>query len=333
MVSIEREFELRVFVLSDENGQVLLGSERSRSFLASHQMDPLNPKLSDSFFFKNQVLELDKDRVGNLLAVFAVPFSQVNQVQKNYLKLGFFFFLALLSGALFIVWGLIQRLSSLEDESQRSKRLAQFGSLAAGVAHDVRNPLSILGLQLQELREMHENDRESLGLVNKMGKEIKRIDHTVASLLIFGRESLPFDQPIIIEDIIAEILGQEDIGNMELSVNVPRVALKGNHDLIYRMFENLLRNSSEAVGEEMVAVKITGEESDSQLVLIIEDNGPGLEHPDRVFDEFFTTKKEGTGLGLLVVKDAVQRHQGRVECSSIQGKGTSFTIRFPLSKF
>lgn len=331
MTSIEREFELKAFVLFDADGNLLLGSETSRLFLKNHQFDPLKPELPSSYDYVIKKLKTEDNYRLQLISVLPVPLSQVNHVQKSYLKLGFFFFLALLSGALFIVWELIRKLSSLEDESQRSKRLAQFGSLAAGVAHDIRNPLSILGLQLQELREMHLGDPESVNLVNRMGKAIKRIDHTVASLLIFGRESLPFNEPILIDDIIAEILGQEDLGNMELSVYVPRVILHGNHDLIYRMFENLLRNASEAVGHGSVKVSITGEIKGSNMLITIEDDGPGLENPDRVFNEFYTTKSEGTGLGLLVVRDAIERHNGSVECTSRPDRGTSFRIVLPIT--
>ena len=317
--------------LFDVNRNLLLGSETSRLFLKTHRFDPSKPELPDSFDHGIKILKTGDDRTLKLVAVLPVPLSQVNQVQKNYLKLGFFFFLALLSGALFIVWELIRRLSSLEDESQRSKRLAQFGSLAAGVAHDIRNPLSILGLQLQELREMHSGDVESVNLVSKMGKAIKRIDHTVSSLLVFGRDSLSLDEPLLIDDILAEILGQEDLGNIELSVYVPRVTLRGNHDLIYRMFENLIRNASEAVGHDSVKVSITGEVIGSNMTIIVEDNGPGLQNPDRIFNEFYTTKSEGTGLGLLVVRDAVERHNGSVECSSQAEIGTRFKIVLPIT--
>ena len=330
---IERGFELKSLVLVDSIGKILLGTEVSRVFFEENHSNPLKLELPDSFFHRHKVVQLGGEQVGFIVAVFAVPFSQVIRLQENFLSLGFFFFLALLSAVLILARGLIKRLLTLEEESERSRRLAQFGSLAAGVAHDVRNPLGILGLQLQEMREMYEGDLESQDLLSKMGKEIKRIDHTVASLLVFGKESLPFDQIILIEDIIAEILGQEDLGNMELTVDVEPVRIEGNHDLIYRMLENLLRNSSEAAVDELVRIRITGKVLGSDLHLTVQDDGPGVEEPQKVFDEFFTTKKEGTGLGLLVVRDAVERHQGEGKCTSIPGDGTCFHIRLPIPNF
>ena len=330
---IERSFYLESILVIDEGNNPLVWSESGAVYSGQvFDSDALQPIGSHKW----TMVPLSKthpELKGTVCIAFTLPFSDLLSIQKNYLQAGFFLFLALFSAGILLFRQLLDRIFSLQQRYDQSKRLAEFGALAGGVAHDIRNPLSIIKLQLQSLQEMHAGDRETEDFLENISRAVKRVNHTISTLMVFQKENLAFDNEIRFPALIEDMSKGDRFGNHDIILDMAPTILKGNQDLLYRLFENLLKNSSEAIEDGSGEIRILGERNALGYRIDIIDNGVGMESTEKIFDPFFTTKNYGTGLGLLVVKDAVERHGAEISCKSTVGKGTRFTIQFPSILF
>jgi len=220
----------------------------------------------------------------------------------------------------------------------RSEQLASVGRLAAGVAHEINNPLTgVLAFadMLREKENMDDQDREDLDLIVR---ETKRAREIVRGLLDFARETPSQKVELAINDLLREttrLLGKreafQNIYIVEaLDDNLPPV--HGDKNQLQQVLVNLCLNACEAMsngGTLMVASHC----DDGRVVVEITDTGCGIkrEHLDKIFEPFFTTKPvgKGTGLGLSVTYGIVQQHGGTLEVESQEGKGSTFRITLP----
>jgi two-component system sensor histidine kinase HydH len=227
---------------------------------------------------------------------------------------------------------------SLQEEIRRKEKLAAVGSLAAGIAHEIRNPLSsIKGLATYFGNKFAETDedKESAGV---MVREVDRLNRVISELLEFARPSeLKLKQANINELLEHSIrLVQQDAksNNIELNFsatdNLPSVLL--DPDRFSQALLNLHLNAIQAMHEGgVLSVKSTlGEEG--EIKIEIADTGRGIPPEDlnKIFDPYFTTKTKGTGLGLAIVHKIVETHGGDIKIRSIPEKGTVFTISIPV---
>jgi len=262
---------------------------------------------------------------------FSLPFEGFTQLQQNALQAGFFFFVFVFSAGILLVKNLMDRSLQLQEEVESSQKLAEFGKISAGVAHDIRNPLSIIGLKVQELLELHEGDCETIDHLSQLKSAMGRINHTVGTLLVLQKENLPMDQEIDLKEILSSVIEDQQVTGFQIDFDVQEVKITGNRDILYRMSENLTRNALESGSGLPVHLRISGEHQEDRYKLSFADNGSGIEDLDSIYQPFFTTKNYGIGLGLMVVRDAVSRHSGEIECHSSKGNGTEFVIYFPAS--
>ena len=231
-------------------------------------------------------------------------------------------------------------LKELYGQLVQSEKMAAFGSLGAGLAHEVKNPLAgILGITQLSLRGL-----ESGHLLEKnlkiIEKETKRCKTIIENLLKFARqEKVEFsevDIPQVVADAFAIVDHQLGINSVrveqEIEPGIP--SCQGNANQLQQVLMNLMINSQQAMGGAAGLVKLSARKSGRGLVeLRVSDNGPGIpkEIQSKIFDPFFTTKLagQGTGLGLSVTYGIVKDHGGDIRLESVPGEGATFIITLP----
>jgi signal transduction histidine kinase len=230
--------------------------------------------------------------------------------------------------------------SANSDENlQRLDRLANLGTLSAGIAHEIKNALVPIKTFV-ELVLQKSDDRE---LARTVERELKRVDSLVGEML-----RLATPRPVAFTSIqVHEILEislrllQHQITAKTISVvrdfKAAPSEVRGDEAQLQQVFMNLLLNALEAMNSDGVMTISTemasGHNSTHWLKINIQDTGMGIskENLSRVFDTFFTTKKNGTGLGLAISKRVVHEHSGKIEVQSEPGKGSTFTISLPVA--
>jgi len=242
--------------------------------------------------------------------------------------------------------------SSLEDRDEqlkehthqqimKSERLATLGQLAAGVAHEINNPLgAILLYSHLSLEEMEIRDPQRRNL-EKVVSETTRCKDIVKGLLDFARQTEPKVEESDTNEILNRTLSlvenqalfQNIKINRQLSRSLPKVMMDGSQ--IQQVFTNIILNAAEAIDGEGELTVVTRIEHDGEFIeIIFKDTGCGIpdEAIEKVFDPFFTTKEvgRGTGLGLAVSYGIIGRHKGSIHVKSKPGKGTTFIVRLPL---
>ena len=264
-------------------------------------------------------------------------------------------------GALMVLTN-ITAIKRLELQIRRSDRLASLGTLSAGMAHEIKNPLVSLKTFAQLLPERYQDSDFRDTFSNLIGHEIDRIDSLVNQLLRFARPAKPILKPLHAHEILEKALTlvghrlyQKDI-KLNRSWRADTDTIHGDADQLEQVFLNFFLNAMDAMkthGELSVKTEIR---SDEQWVsaltymngessgngeareafrITIRDSGEGIRAEDipHVFDPFFTTKDYGTGLGLSVVHGIIQEHGGQIEVESELEKGTAFHILLPLVRF
>jgi PAS domain S-box-containing protein len=250
----------------------------------------------------------------------------------------------------------ITALKRLELQIRRSDRLASLGTLSAGMAHEIKNPLVSIKTFAQLLPERYQDSDFRETFSNLIGHEIDRIDSLVNQLLRFARPAKPVLKPMHVHSVLEkslQLLGhrlyQKEI-KLTRSWQADVDTIRADADQLEQVFLNFFLNAMDAMkrgGEMTVSTEIrpadewvaaiTGTNGDVHEVLriTIRDNGEGIKSEDipHVFDPFFTTKDYGTGLGLSVVHGIIQEHDGQIEVESELAKGTSFHILLPLVRF
>jgi signal transduction histidine kinase len=227
-------------------------------------------------------------------------------------------------------------LQEAQYEAMRAERLAAVGTLAASLAHEVRNPLNSINLQLvllsRRAAKLSEEARTELaGPIDTARREISRLDGLVEeflSLASIDRLSLAEGDP---DDVVREVLtlmtpaarerGVEILGS--LAGSLPRLLL--DREKIKQVLINLVRNAIEAV-QERGTVQISTQQANGGALLRVADTGPGIEPGLDVFDFFTTTKRGGTGLGLPIARRIVEAHGGSLTYESQVGRGTVFSV-------
>lgn len=223
----------------------------------------------------------------------------------------------------------------------RTQRLAQLGTLLAGFAHEVRNPLSTIGLNLQlvleDFREPETpRDKRTQKRLSTVEAEVRRLQKILEEFLGFARAPEPKLVPIALNDRLQALVDFQEPEMREQGVSLrfypgADVGLvPGDWDHLQAAVGNLLRNAKEATppgGQVLVSTARAGKE----VMIRVTDTGAGIpaELQPRVFEPYFSTKKAGTGLGLPTVRRVVEEHGGSLTLESEVGKGTQFTMHLP----
>ncbi len=225
-----------------------------------------------------------------------------------------------------------------DERSRQNERLAAIGTLAAGLAHEIRNPLNGAQLHVSFLKraiKRKSSEQEMLEATDVVGDEITRLANLVTEFLDFARPRPPDLKPTslvkALEHACSLVQASAKAAGVELACDVPSsdVEFPADAAKLTQVLLNLLNNAIEAGGK---AVRIRGRRGPRQVFIDVEDDGaglPGSEAP--IFDAFYSTKEGGTGLGLAITHRIVTDHRGTIDVSSRPGK-TSFHVALPLEQ-
>ncbi len=244
------------------------------------------------------------------------------------------------SGAVLLFQDL-REIEALKEEVERERHLAALGRLAAGVAHEVRNPLSSLKGFAQFLRSKFNPGSKEERYSDIMIEEVERLDRVVQELLDFAKpvtaERNANDVNSIVDDalsLVAEDAAFRDVEVIsDLAKGLPDVMVDARQ--LRQVLLNVLLNGIEAMrdgGRLTVRTRLRADENPS-VAIEVSDAGVGMseDEVDKLFEPFYTTKPEGTGLGLTIVSRLVEQNRGRLGVQSARGEGTTFTISFPAN--
>lgn len=230
-------------------------------------------------------------------------------------------------------------LHRLKAEMEQNKRLAAIGRLAAGVAHEIRNPLSSLKGYAVFFKEVFDHDSENFTIADTMTKEVDRLDRVISELVELAKPVAVSGNPVNIQEFVLEtsqlISYEPDAKNIDLKTrfepDLPMI--HADADRLKQVLLNLYLNAIQAMdGTGTLDVAVQKTSDNSGLTICVSDTGKGMTQEElaSIFEPYFTTKLSGTGLGLSIVHNIIQAHKGKIRADSKPGEGTVFTITLPV---
>jgi two-component system, NtrC family, sensor histidine kinase PilS len=230
----------------------------------------------------------------------------------------------------------LTELRRLEAQSRRSERLAMIGQLAAGIAHEIRNPLASISGSIELLRQgpsPSDDDRTLMAIVHR---EIQRLNVLIGDLLGYANPRPPqpvdFDLGVMVEETLQVARREQAFASIEMAFSVDRpLPLHADPAKLRQVLWNLLRNAADAAALGGRHVRVDARREPAATTLVVADDGPGIpaDQLTQIFDPFFTTKSKGTGLGLATCHAIVTEHGGHLDAVSEPGKGTRMTVSLP----
>ena len=239
----------------------------------------------------------------------------------------------------------ITDITRLEEEAQRNDRLRAMGEMAAGIAHEIRNPLASIELFASLLKKDFEGDEEKEATANRIINGVRNMDRTISSLLLFAKSPEPSKQKCDVNSLLQKIIN--DVTHLQVPENVTLtcnldaddIIANGDSDLLQQVFLNFMRNAVQAMPDggtlTIATEKVEAPESETYhrhyIAITLSDTGIGINAHDRqqIFNPFFSTKDKGTGLGLAISHNIVKAHQGTIDVDSREGDGTTFIVKIP----
>lgn len=230
-------------------------------------------------------------------------------------------------------------LHRLKTEMEQNKRLAAIGRLAAGVAHEIRNPLSSLKGYATFFKEIFDRNSENFTIADTMTKEVDRLNRVVGELVELAKPIAVSGNPVDLEELVSDCLQlityEPDAEGVEIKTDIesdlPLIYADG--DRLKQVLLNLCLNALQAMGKSgVLTIRIYNDDFEKNIIAEVSDTGCGIKQEDisDIFEPYFTTKLSGTGLGLAIVHNIVKAHKGEIEVDSKQGEGTVFKISLPI---
>jgi signal transduction histidine kinase len=331
----------------------LIGHAEESPFLK----DALQKKGPLSRLFRDEkgeeVLEVAKSFSldSNPAGIIRVGFSPreiypaLGQIKKN-VALSIFIFLILGVTAVTLIWvnqnRHVKKMEEMEDRVHLTERLSSLGHLAAGVAHEIRNPLNAIGMGLQRLRKEFvpqeaEKKQEYLTFTEVVYKEVRRVNGIIEQFLSLSRPFQLQRRASSLQDLLKNltVLFREEASAMDIRLqedwpsDLPPLEIDG--EKLTQALVNIMKNGMEAAGKGGV-LRIEAHPFKDRIEVSVSDSGPGIP-PDeigRIFDYYYTTKEKGAGLGLPIAHRIIEAHGGQVKVASRVGSGTKVTVTLPV---
>jgi two-component system sensor histidine kinase HydH len=235
-----------------------------------------------------------------------------------------------------------RRLEQARADARRSERLAALGQLSAGLAHEIRNPLAVIKGSAETLtRTLGVSNALAAELAGYISSEVNKLNALVSRFLDFARpldlDLRPQELPALIDEALKSVRDRFPEARVEVereyAADLPKVSVDAA--FCEQVFTNLAQNAYEAMaGEGKLRIKVAAANANGRcgVEIDIEDTGPGIaqEIEEQIFNPFFTTKKDGVGLGLSIVSKIVDEHRGSIRVASEPGKGACFRLFLPV---
>ncbi len=225
------------------------------------------------------------------------------------------------------------------EELRRSEHLATLGSLAAAMAHEIKNPLSGIRGAMQVIQEQMPPGAEHREIIHEIIRQVDRLDATVKDLLTYARPPQPRKTPTDLNELLRSLVlfvshesAAENVA-MELDLDPALPSLPVDPELLKQAILNLMQNALQAMpkgGRLRMSSALRG----GRAVLTVSDTGAGIaeDNIERIWQPFFTTRHRGTGLGLSIARNTISAHGGTIAVTGAPGEGATFTILLPSSE-
>lgn len=250
--------------------------------------------------------------------------------------------LLLCAGLVYVILA-YKRNKILQLQATKADRLAYVGTLASGLAHEIRNPLNAMNMNIQLIQEeMQEqgavDDPDTSDMLEATRKEILRLERLVSSFLAYARPTQLQAKPMQLNDLISDTMSFLDPEiersgirlQLELDPELPQIEADEGH--LKQALLNVIQNGIQVLRPDTLLSIATKKLNGDRVLVKIRDEGPGIsaEELKNIFRVFYSTRHGGTGLGLPIAQRIVELHHGKIEVASEVGKGTEFTFTLPL---
>jgi two-component system sensor histidine kinase PilS (NtrC family) len=230
----------------------------------------------------------------------------------------------------------LTELRRLELTTRRAERLATVGELAAGVAHEIRNPLASISGSIELLRSVPQASEDDRALMNIVHREVQRLNVLIGDLLDYANprpnQPVDFDLGVLVRETLQVARADQAFAEIDVACDIDEpLPITADPAKLRQVLWNLLRNAADAAASGGKHVKIDVHADATTATITVFDDGPGIPRDKlaRIFDPFFTTKKRGTGLGLAQCHAIVAEHGGRIDVDSDVGKGAKMVVSLP----
>jgi signal transduction histidine kinase len=248
----------------------------------------------------------------------------------------------------------LSRMRELEEQLRRSERLAALGTMAAGIAHDIRNPLTSISIFSQLITHQYLDPEVRAKFERVVPRELERVQRILEDMLELARPTRLSLETIDVNEAILQTVESFELSLREggiatvtgLANGLPRI--QGDRKKLHRCFGNIIQNATQSMapgGQLRVGSALsyrpvspfpprddTANETLPFIKVMIADTGHGIppEVLARIFDPFFSTKEKGVGLGMAIAHRIIEDHNGIIDVSSVVGTGTTFTVLLPV---
>jgi signal transduction histidine kinase len=341
-----------VLAINRSGALVLINDEACRIFGLPHDLDYLGQPYADVFRNHSDIVRV----LGGAFELASLPNRAELRLKSTAKVIGYTLSLVrderdeIIGAALFFKD--LTHVEQMEERERLRDRLATLGEMAATMAHEIKNPLGGIEVMAGLLRRQVPDNRDVQALVRDIISEAKMANAIVQEMLDFVRPvRLQLDRASVGEALASAVTmadGKTTRGDVAVSVRVPEglPPIQADPHQLSQVFANLLINAYEALnghGAVTLTARLVEPGQDGALlgdgsqpmptvVVDVADTGPGMpaELTDRIFNPFFTTKPQGSGLGVAVVRKIVDAHEGRIDVTSVVNQGTCFTVTLPV---
>ena len=227
----------------------------------------------------------------------------------------------------------------LKEQLSKAKHLSSLGEMVAGVSHEIRNPLGIISSSADLLKKKMRSEDPLNAITDIIVAESRRLNDIITDFLDYARPKAPNQTPCRLDEVIAKniyFLDQQLKENgyvIRTAFKAEAPTIRGDADMLYQAFLNLLINAMQSMPEGGL-IDVTIDKKDGWLWVLIEDQGEGVPPAvmEKIWDPFFTTKEKGTGLGLGIVRNIVEAHEGTIRIENRRGAGAQVCVQFQTNQ-